>query len=218
MGKTNPNGRTVSVPKISEKETLRRFENFLLVSLGGKKIDDKGQYVVLHATIPLPPNFETNVIVYSTDKIFISSSGLAEKSDFDKVADEIGEAAQRAKVSVKTTRPITLMKAKSLLDYAGKLDLDDENDRMVVVIISDTSNEIILTESMKSLGIKGPPLEEGIPQKIDHLKKKGQTVHKATEIKNARELRNEIVHNGNVPNKDQAESCLQTSNQFYESL
>jgi len=110
------------------------------------------------------------------------------------------------------------MKAKSLLDYAGRLNLNDENDRMVAVIISDTSNEIILTECLKSFEIKGDALREGIPQKIDRLVSKGMNVHKPTEIKNSRELRNDIVHNGNVPNKDQAERCLLNSNQFYESL
>ena|SRR2546426_6569713 len=218
MSKGNPNSRTIKVPKITEKDTLRRFEDYLLSSLGGKKVEDKGQYVVLHAIVPFPENFESNVIVFSSDKIFISSSGIAGKSDFDKIATDIGEAAQRAKESVKQTRPITLMKAKSLLDYAGRLNLSDENDRMVAVIISDTSNEIILTECLKSYNIKGDALGEGIPQKIDRLKTKGMNVHKPTEIKNSRELRNDIVHNGNVPSIDQAKRCLQNSEEFYESL
>jgi hypothetical protein len=85
---------------------------------------------------------------------------------------------------------------------------------MVIVILCDTANEIILREQMKALGIQRPPLDEGIPEKIKRIEGKGQVVYRSEEVKNIKDLRNGIVHRGDIPDKSQAEKCLEITRDF----
>ena len=143
--------------------------------------------------------------------IFISSSPKTSSSTFERIASEVAEIAQTSITKVTETRPLTILRANNILDFASKLDLDNEYERMVVIILSDISNEIILREKMKSLKIEGSPLDAGIPNKIKTIKEKGQDVYKKEEIKQVRELRNGIVHSGNIPDKNQAKKALEVA-------
>ncbi|KPV62195.1 MAG: hypothetical protein AOA66_1434 [Candidatus Bathyarchaeota archaeon BA2] len=101
-----------------------------------------------------------------------------------------------------------MLRAKNILEFASKLNVDDDYERMVAVILADTSNEIVLREEMKAAGIEGPPLDEGIPEKIKRLDK-GKFVCEEDGVKNTRELRNGIVHRGDIPDKTQAAKALE---------
>jgi len=209
VSKPKRNERRVKIPEVSKADTAKRFHNLLSESLKCKKVEDKGQYVVTHHRIHTTGGQDVEVILYTNDTVFVSSSPRMARSEFEALADKVVGLAEISKTSVSELRPVTVLRAKSLLDYASSLDFEDENQRMVAVIICDTSNEIMLTELMKTLGITGPPLDEGIPEKIQSIKGKGRPVHKEDEIRNIRELRNAIVHRGQIPDMSQAKKCLE---------
>jgi len=220
LNMSNPiiNQRKIKIGSISEADNLRRFERNLVESWKAKKVEDKGQYVLTHLRIPLFGNHNLEVMVYTSDIVFISTSPNAASGEFDRMAELVAKAADSAKRSVSAMRPITVLRAKSLLEFAKQLKLDDENQRMVAVITSDISNEVMLTERMKAEGIQGPPLSEGIPNKIALLQKKGVNVPRAKEVVNTRELRNLIVHNGQIPDKAQAQKCLEVTTDLCQNL
>jgi len=85
-----------------------------------------------------------------------------------------------------------------------------------MVILADISNEIVLTEKMRSLKIEGQPLEEGIPGKVKRIKGKEGFVYRENEILNIRELRNQVVHLGSIPDKGQAERALEVARDVLE--
>jgi hypothetical protein len=202
-------GRTVTIIGISDPKNILRFEHFIQKSFRCKRVEDRGQYVVTHWRIQ-----DTNpidVIVFTSDKIYISGSPLMPKSEFDQIATRIARIAQDSVSKLAEERPVTLQRARSILEFTLRLNPEDEFERMVMVILADTSNEIVLTERMKALKIKGPPLEEGIPNKIECIKDKGSSVYKEAEIRNVRELRNGIVHTGNIPTSGEAKRCLEIS-------
>ncbi|MGQ9469040.1 MAG: hypothetical protein ACUVTD_04350 [Nitrososphaerales archaeon] len=113
-------------------------------------------------------------------------------------------------------RPLTLQRAKTILEIASKLNLDNEYERMLAVILADTSNEIVLREKMKGMKIEGAPLDEGIPDKIKRLESKGAVVYKEDEIKNIKEVRNRIVHYGDIPDKSQSIDALKVAKEVLE--
>ncbi len=157
-----------------------------------------------------------HVRIHTTDTIYISGTPSISLEDFKGIATEVVRLAQECVKKLIDARPITLQRAGCILEFAENLNPDNEFERMVMVILADTSNEIILTEKMKTLGIKGPPLDEGIPDKIKRLEKKGIPVYKETEIKNIRDLRNDIVHSGNIPDKKQAVDTLKLAKEIFE--
>ncbi len=195
--------RTVKIVGISKNQNIGRFKHFIEKSFESREIADEGEYVVAHYRIVVGENL-IEVIVYTSDKIYISSSPYTPPDSFNQTATKIAKIAQGSVKKLAETRPLTLQRAKSLVDFVSKLNPGDEYQRMVMVILSDTSNEIVLREMMKSLKISGPPLDAGIPDKIKIIKERGGNVYKENEIRSVRELRNTIVHYGNIPDKDQA--------------
>ena len=202
------------MPGMARVEVLEKLEAVLSESMTAKKVADKGQYVLLHMKVPVL-SYPLDVIIYTTEIVLLSSPQGLPEHEFNKAADQIAQAIGWATKSLTGARPISTLRAKSLLTYVESLNLANENERMVSVIICDTCNEIMLREQMIALGIQGPPLEDGVPDKIKKIKEKKGMVYKENDIVQIRELRNTIVHHGQIPDKLQAEKCLDVSKDFF---
>lgn len=210
--------RKAKVHGIAAKEAVERFECILSQEFKGKRIEDRGQYVVYHGRIYMGDKNSLDVVVYTSDMIFISATPSLPVGRFDEVATKIAGFAQQCTTKLVEVRPLTLQRASSILEFASTLNFGDEFQRMVIVILADTSNEIVLREQMKALKIEGAPLDEGMPEKIRRLKQKGVVVHRETEIENIRELRNGIVHYGNIPDKIQATEALKLAQDVLKKM
>ena len=206
MSKPKRHERKAKVPEISAN--IDRFKYSLSEAFGSTKVEDRGEYVVMHERIPLENRHFVDVIVYTTDRMYLSASPFVPVEMFNRVATEVIRLAQQSTTRLAKVRPLTLQRARNILDFASRLDPTNDFERMVIVILADTSNEISLTEQMKAAEIGGAALDYGIPAKIKCLKDKGEVVFKADEMKNVRELRNGIVHQGNIPDKTQAIEAL----------
>jgi hypothetical protein len=212
MAKAKALQKKMRIPLISEN--FARLLHFLEEKYKCKRIEDKGEYVVGHCRIGLQEDQEIDVVAFTSDTLLIRASPKTPSELFHTVCSAVEKLAGQATTSVSAARPLTTQRAKTILDYASKLDLHNEIQRMVIVILCDTVNEIILREQMKALEIQGPPLDEGIPEKIERIEGKGQVVYRSAQVKNIRELRNGIVHQGNIPDKSQAEKCLEVTSDF----
>lgn len=206
MSKPRRHERKAKVPEISAN--IDRFKYCLSEAFRSTKVEDKGEYVVMHERITLQNKHSMDVIVYTTDRMYLSASPFMSVETFNRVATEVIRLAQQSTIRLAKVRPLTLQRAKNILDFALKLDPTNDFARMVIVILADTSNEIFLREQMKAAKIRGTALDYGIPDKIKCLKDKGEVVFKADELKNVREVRNGIVHQGNIPDKTQAIDAL----------
>jgi len=218
MDKPRRNERKAVVKDIASEAALPRFRVFLESEFSAEVVPDKGQYVSLHKRIRLPDKKSINVRVHSTNGIYVSGSPLIDEKEFAAIATRVIQLAQQATIPLEQIRPISIQRAKCILDFARKLNLDNEYERMVTIILSDTCNEIILREQMKALHIEGVPLEEGIPEKIKRLKDKGCPIVAEEPMKNLRETRNRIVHHGDVPQKEQAAEALKIADQVLSSV
>jgi hypothetical protein len=96
--------------------------------------------------------------------------------------------------------------------------LDKDYERMIAIILSDTSNEIVLREKMRAYQIGGAALDDSIPEKIRRLKEKGCQIVEEAAIKDLRGARNRIVHYGEIPHKGQAEECLKVADRVLQSV
>jgi len=218
MSKPRRNERKAEVKDIASEAAIQRYKGFLEGEFKAEDFPDKGEYVLLHKRIKLPEKKKIDIIVYSTGTIYVSGSPLIDHNEFATKATRIIQLAQQATVPLEEIRPISVQRAKCILDFARKLNLDNEYERMVVIILSDTCSEIILREHMKTLQIEGTPLDEGVPEKIRRIKSKGYAVVAEEPIKNLRETRNRIVHYGEVPQKEQATKALEIAEQVLKSV
>jgi len=218
MSKPRRNERKAEVKGIASETARQRYKGFLESEFNAQDVQDKGEYVLLHKRINLPRKKAIDIIVYSTGTIYVSGSPLIDPSEFATKATRIIQLAQQATVPLEQIRPISIQRAKCIWDFAQKLNLDNEYERMVTIILSDTCNEIVLREQMKALQIEGAPLDEGVPEKIRRIKNKGYAVVAEEAIKNLRETRNRIVHYGEVPHKEQATEALKIAEQVLKSV
>jgi hypothetical protein len=219
MSKTKRNDRKAEVIGVSSGESPKRYKMLLEQELGVVDIPDRGQYVSLHKRIRLPDKMFIDIIVYSTDTIYVSGSAYIKPEEFARIATKIIELAQQAITPpLEKMRPISVQRAKDLLGFAGNLNLDKDYERMIAIILADTCNEIVLREKMKALNIDGVPLDDNIPEKIKRLKAKGCQIVDEEAIKNVRETRNRIVHYGDIPHKGQAEESLKIADHVLQSV
>jgi len=218
MKKLARKDRKAEVDGISSEAAIKRYKVFLENEFGAEDVRDRGEYVLLHKRIKMPERKSVDVIVYTTSRIYVSGSAYIEEDEFASMATRIIQLAQQATTPLEIKRPISTKIAECILEFAKTLDLDDEYVRMVAFILSDTCNEVILREQMEALNIEGAPLDEGIPDKIKRIKKKGYTVIAEDAIVNLRKRRNRIVHYGEIPHKGETEEALKTAEQVLESV
>jgi hypothetical protein len=219
MSKPKRNDRKAEVIGISSGESSKRYKVLLENEFSAVDVSDRGEYVSLHKRIKLPDRKFVDVIVYSTDTIYVSGSAYIEPEEFARIATKTIELALQAKTApLEQMRPISVQRAKDILEFANHLDLDKEYERMIVIILSDTCNEIVLREKMKALNIDGAPLDDNIPEKIKRLKAKGCQILDEEAIKNLRETRNRIVHYGDIPHRGQAEESLKIADHVLQSV
>lgn len=219
MSKPRRNDRKAQVVDISSERATKRYKSLLESAFNAIDILDRGEYVTLHKRIKLLDKKTVDIVVYSTDTIYVSGSAQISSTDFAQIATKTIELAQQAiSPPLEQVRPISVKSAKDILGFAKKLDLDKEYERMIAIILSDTCNEIVLREKMKALKIGGPPLDDNIYEKIKRLKGKGCLILNEEGIKNLRETRNRIVHYGDIPHKGQAEESLVIADNVLQSV
>lgn len=217
MSKTKRHQRTIKVIGISSGGPVKRFRNLLRGGFKSQVVVDKGEYVILHERINLDEG-NLDLIAYTTDKIYISASPFVPLAKFNELATKIGQLAQKSIKPLEEIRPLSIQRAKDIVGFASNMNLDDEYQRMAIIILVDTSSEMILREMMKAEKIGGPPLDDGIPQKIKRLKDKNLVIPKEEMIKNLRELRNRVVHYGDIPSKSQAEEAIKMAKSVIGSV
>ena len=218
MNKPQRKQRKAEVKDIASSVAIKRYRGLLENEFKAADVPDRGEYVLLHKRIKLPEKKTVDIIVYSTGTIYISGSAYVDEKNFAAMATRIIQLAQQATAPLEKIRPISTQRARCILDFARQLNLDNDYERMVAIILSDTCNEIILREQMKALKIEGAPLDEGIPDKIKRIKSKGYSVIAEDRIKNLRETRNRVVHYGELPHKEQAAEALKIAEQVLKSV
>jgi len=218
MNKPKRNERKAIVQGISTDAASKKYALFISNEFKVFDVSDSGKYVLLHKRIRFPERRFVDVILYTTDTIYISGSPHILQDEFGRIATRIIQLAQQATTPLEQKRPLSIQRAKNILDFANKLSLENEYERMVQVILADTCNEIVLREQMKAANIEGAPLDEGVPDKIKRLEDKGYAVMNEEQIKNLRELRNRIVHYGDVPDKTQTIEALKIAKNLVEQV
>ncbi|KPV62196.1 MAG: hypothetical protein AOA66_1435 [Candidatus Bathyarchaeota archaeon BA2] len=94
MSKLKRYERKAVVSGISAADAMGRFKYRLSKELGSTKVEDKGQYVVLHERIRLRNRDFMDVIVYTTDRMYISASPRISSEAFNDMATKIVRMAQ----------------------------------------------------------------------------------------------------------------------------
>ena len=86
MSKTKRNDRKAEVTGISTGDSIKRYKTLLENEFGASDVEDRGEYVLLHKRIKLPDRKFIDIIVYSTDRIYVSGSAYIDISEFGQKA------------------------------------------------------------------------------------------------------------------------------------
>ncbi len=205
---------TIRVAGIATGRSRARLQHFLERSYSISQVPDKNLKVVLHLRTIIADKSPADIIIYANDTVTLSSSPNANPSSLAALVKEIEKVSKMsANIPVRSS---AISRSIELKDFVGKLDTSDELNRMVAIVLSDTANEIVLREKLRVHHVEGAALDEGIPDKIKRIEKKGELVYRSDEIITVRKLRNDVVHKGTIPSKKDAENVMEISADFLE--
>lgn len=203
----------IDADELLPEECRKRFDLLLKEKFDYEVVDDKGTSVVFHYKITID-SIPITAKFYSTGTLHLSASPKLDTENFQSALRSIQALIDQCTESILEKRPLSTIRAKEIINFVERLDIGDEHQRIVSLVLCDTSNEIILTELMKNRRIDGPPLREGVMKKISYLENKDVTIPFKDELSNVREIRNDAVHNGNIPSKGQTQKALEISLEF----
>jgi len=206
--------KKMKVVGIAQPTAKDRFLDFIKKKYTVSSIADRGLHVSLHIRVTMEDKSCADIIIFTNDTVTMSASPSASSTAFDTLAEDVQKVAEMSTKPVTVSRPLACLRAQQLMGYVKSLDTSVELNRMVAVILSDTANEIVLREKLRLLHVSGPALDEGVPEKIKRIEAKGEQVYRKDDVINVRDLRNEVVHKGNIPIKDEADKVIQISSDF----
>jgi len=214
LSKSNDFIKTHQKPELLEGENQTRFGKLLEHKFHTEIVDDKGSTVVIHYKIQDDNGNKMNVILYSTGSLVCSSSPKIGERSYTEMEKIVLTIIGQCVNPLSKSRPATAIRSKSIIVFVDDLDISIENNRMIAVILSDTINEISLTEMMRKEKIKGTALEEGLAKKIAYLEKKGLVIPYKADLESVRNLRNDVVHKGIIPDENQTNRAIEITNDF----
>ena len=85
-------------------------------------VDDKGKRGVFQFRIDIENEMKADIILYSTGKLYLSSSPRIDKKAFSELEGRVIGIAERCIDTLFDKRPVTALRAASILDFACELD------------------------------------------------------------------------------------------------
>jgi len=160
-----------------------------------------------------------NVSIYNTGSITIRGSP---KNSFSEDINEIIERIVKTiEIPFNESDHQLIHRAQILSDFINTLDLEQDIQRMTVVIISDTSCEILLKARAELIAEK-----KSIPIKKTNLDNRGKIYQFIQDndcievmekrIRNLRKRRNKLVHQGDIPTKKDAKYAIEVLTDYLE--
>ena len=145
------------------------------------------------------------VNVFTTGKVQVQSS--EENPFFKEVNENIKLIINTFDLKFNKNTHHLINRAKTLSEYINTLDIEQDVNRMASIIISDTSCEILLKVRVELICDK-----KAIPKRNVDLDDRKKIFRFITEksyievlekkIKDLRELRNKLVHQGDIPSRN----------------
>lgn len=212
MSRLSAYRKTIKVIGISKNKD--KFIDFIGKKHSFSSVRDRGKYITKHIRVYLEDGSSSDVSLFSTDTIVVTATPKADKKAFDSFFEDVKKCANSCIKSIKSSRPLALICAENLIEHVNNLDTNVDTERIVAVILSDTANEIVLREKLRIHRVNGSALDDGIPKKIERLKAKKEEVYRESEIIDVRDLRNNVVHKGIIPSKDQTIKVIEISSDF----
>ncbi|MDA1127583.1 MAG: hypothetical protein O2913_02650 [Chloroflexi bacterium] len=206
-----PHHHSINVAGIIVPTALDRYAHFLNLEFDLSVVPNNGQYVLHHCSVARDSAQKISVRVHTTGNIDMAASPQLSLTNFQDTCDLIEVLAREAVDTIDPTGNIPINRSTELLEFITGLSLADENSRTVIVIVADTINEIILRESLKRLGENGPILRASVPDKIAKIQSYQKRVYLKDAIESLRTLRNNVLHEGQLPSLAQARTSLEAA-------
>ena len=141
------------------------------------------------------------------------------------ITKELEAMAYTATIPYGPEKSPLVCRAREFYDFARKLNLKEEISRCAAVIICDTAIECLLKQRIDLIarklnisGLRGSDIKKTRKEHIKLIEEKGFAQPFIRDIQKVREdIRNDIVHRGNVPPLESAEFCVETLRKLLET-
>lgn len=208
---TTQHSKSFAVLGIENPRSISRFEHFLSIDYTISLVPDQGEAVLYHFKFACSSGNVVTARVFTTGTINLMASSQLSNVEFEETCGQIEELAKESAETINLDGNLALVRSTELLAHIGTLDVIHDNSRTIIVILADTVNEIVLRESLKRLGEAGQVLRASVPEKISKIESYGRHVYMKDSIKSLRELRNNVIHEGQLPSQLQAQTSLETA-------
>jgi len=222
MSMTKEWSTSASVEGISSAEAIKWFETMLENTFGITDIPDKAEHTLLHKLILLPKKQSVHVTVCSGDVVRVF--GKIAAWELEGWRAKMVQLAEQAVIHPEEGHTMAVQRAREILGFVNELDLSDGRQRKMAVILSEICSEIVVREKLRALNIDCAPFDEGITGRTRELlveEQLGNRRHAVVDvatmeelrqtrspIKELRQMRNLIVHDGEKCGKEEAEEAL----------
>lgn len=157
--------------------------------------------------------------IYTTGKVQVQSS--QENLFFKKVKENVKRIKDTLDLKFSKNTHHLINRAKTLSEYIALLKIEHDVHRMATIIISDTACEILLKVRIelicnkKDIQKREVNLEDR--KKIfEFITKKGYIEVLEDKLRDLRELRNKLVHQGDIPSRDDVVFAKDILNKYLE--
>ena len=208
---THQHNKSLTVPGIEIPRGIERFQYFLSDQYTINSVADQGETVLQHCRITFGASHDITLRVFTTGTVTLAASSQLVTSEFEGMCNQVEELARESSDTIDTPGNLPLARSKELLEYITAISSADENHRPIIVILADTIDEIVLREWLKRLVEYGQVLRAPIPDKVSAIEGNGKHVYLKDQIKSLRELRNNVIHEGQLPSQMQAITSLETA-------
>lgn len=143
--------------------------------------------------------------VYTTGKVQVQSS--QENPFLNEVNENIKRVKNALGLKFNRNSHHLIIRAKTLFDYVAVLDIEQNVNRMAAIIICDTACEILLKVRIELICDKKNIPKRGVNIEdrktiFEFIFNKGYIEVLEKKLKILREIRNKLVHQGDMPTQD----------------
>lgn len=180
-------------------------------------ISDRGPSVRLHRRIVINPSNELVLKIYGNSTVNCSAPPRAPSGQVNELVRKVFLSCEASAYTITDRGLLSVSRAKEILEWVERFPEQSDVARIIVVVLSDSVIEMLVTEMMKDKGIRDQQsLREGIPYKLDKLKDQGLPVYSDSNIKQLRILRNKAVHEGNLPYENEVAEAKALARDFFD--
>ncbi len=212
--------RQITIPGICDSYCLKKLEFLLSQKFAISKDLNLPLRMVFKTELRrVGLQREVHVEVFTNSNVAIKASPEI-RSSFDAISNEIEQILTEAVNVTSRQDTVRVNRARRIKDYITHISVDDEVERMVIVVMCDVILDLIVTEKLSRFTRRREELEsDSVGAKISMLENTCHVpLYNARAIRDVRDLRNKVAHGGATLARDEADFSRSATLDIFDLL